>query len=292
MDPVTNQDEPITPRRKPSRGWYLLAIVLLLGSCAVFGLTLREKSVVLNNMLLPMPRLVAPTTVQGVLIHIEHAGKQNIFYENRGTFEGKTFDTPRRQVWMTYESPAMTCTVTRADSGESVEVRLPGVGEEVKKTEITKDLVFAYNTPTMQGHSAWVFEASEPGDYRIVLRYVDEVHLDPSTIEIPPELTKAQMKEMLSADGTAYEAARRDAIERAALASLEPIDVLFAVGPDPTGGEFFELLGLKGAATVLALGFTASSILALVTLMLRGGHVTPRGKLRDARRMPDQLHRD
>src|SRR5690606_7006136 len=133
-----------------------------------------------------------------------------------------------------------------------VELRLPGVGAVVDKRVVTKDLIYTYDFAGRQGHGAWVFEADQPGDYRVVLQYVDAVRLEPDDVTVPPELTKAQMKTMTSAQGEAYEAKRRDAVERAALAHLEPVDVLFAVGPDPTAGGFFELIGLKGAATILA----------------------------------------
>ena len=61
--------------------------------------------------------------------------------------------------------------------------------------------------------------------------------------------------------------------------------MLFAVGPDPTCGSFFNVIGLKGAATVLAFGFTFAVLTSLVTLMLRSGHVIPRGEIEHVRRM-------
>lgn len=271
-------------RKRPSRRWYLLALVLLVGSATVFVMTVRDKLAYLNEQLKPMPRFVGPTGEKGAVVTVEQPGKQNIFYENLGTLDGKTYNTLRRQVWTTYQSPSMTCVVTRVDTGESVEVRLPGQGEEEIKSKISKDQIIAYNLSGMQGHSAWVFNAKAKGEYRVVLKYNEAVLLEAGSVEVPPELTKAQKKEMVSAEGKAYEEARRDAVERAALAELEPIDVLFAVGPDPTRGSFFNVIGLKGAATVLAFGFTFAVLISLVTLMLRSGHVTPRGELANIRR--------
>ena len=263
---------------------YVLAAVLLLGSAAVFAGVLLSKAALVRERIEPMPRFVGPTGDEGVVITADEPGKQNIFHENKGTLDGRSFDTPRRQVWTNFDAPSMTCVVTRVDTGEEVEVRLPGVGETQDKRVVTKDLVYAYDFAGRQAHSAWVFEADKPGDFRVVLKYREAVALEVEDIEIPPELTRADKKRMAQADGEAYEAERRDAVERASLAQLEPIEVLFAVGPDPTRGGFFELFGLKGAATVLAFGFTFSVLIALVTYMLRAGHVTPRGELTDARR--------
>lgn len=274
---------------KPSRKWYALAAVLFVGSAGVFATSLINKWHVVRDQIDPMPRFVGPTGEAGFVFTAATPGKYNIFYENRGTLEDRSFDTPRRQIWTNFDAPSMTCLVERMDDAKAAEVRLPGVGEINDKRVITKDLVYAYDLPGRQGHSAWVFEADQPGDYRIVLNYIDAVRVDPGDIDIPAELSKAEQKQMTTAQGEAYEAIRRDAIENASLAELEPVDVLFAVGPDPTRGGFFELLGLKGAATLLAFGFTFSVLIALVTLMLRGGHVTPRGELSAVKRMGESI---
>lgn len=273
------------PRKRPSRKWYLLSAIIFIVSLSVFIVTLREKAGYLYDQLAPMPRFVGPTGEDGIVVTIDQPGTQNIFYENRGVFDGKSYDTRRRQVWTTYEAPSMICTVTHVQSGQAIEVRLPGRGEEEEKSKISEDQIVAYDLSGMQGHSAWVFDADEAGEYRITLTYNDAVYREPGSIEIPPELTKAEKKKMLSEDGIIYEAVRREAVEQASLAELEPIDVLFAVGTDPTRGSFFNVIGLKGAATVLAFGFTFSVLISLVTMMLRGGHVTPRGEIEHVRRM-------
>lgn len=272
------------PRKKPSRGWYLLSLVLLVGSIAVFVSALRHKAAYLNDQIIPMPRFVAPTGDDAVVITVAKPGKQNIYYENLGELDGKAFNTPRRQVWTTYQSPSMTCKVWYIETGDEIEVRLPGVNDQDKPSRTSEDQIVTYDLAGRQGHSAWVFDADRAGDYRIEIEYVDAVLLEPGSVEVPPELTKAQKKQMLSADGAAYETDRREAIERAALASLEPVDVLFAVGPDPGSDTYFAVIGLKGAAAVLAFGFTFSVLIALLTLMLRSGSVTPRGELSKVQR--------
>lgn len=273
------------PRKRPSRVWYLISAVVLLVSAGLFAAVLVNKSQALRERIEPLPRFVGPTDEAGFVVTVDEPGKQNIFHENLGTLDGRSFDTPRRQVWTTFNTPAMHCAVTHVETGQAVAVRLPGTEESPDKRVVTKDLIVAYDFNNRQGHSAWVFDADKAGDYRIVLAYDQAVYAKPGTIDIPSELTKAQKKEMVSKDGDAYEATRRDAVERAALAELEPIDVLFAVGPDPTVGSFFEVIGLKGAATVLAFGFTFAVLTALVTLMLRGGHVTPRGEMEHIKRL-------
>lgn len=275
--------------RRPSRGWYLLSFVVLVTSLAVFVIALRDKLAYVHGQLEPMPRFVGPTGDGGAVVSLDQVGKHNIFYENLGSLDGRAFDTPRRQVWTTYEAPAMSCTITRVDTGEVVEVRLPGLNEVESKSRTSEDQIVAYDIAGMQGHTAWVFDVDEPGDYRVDITYNEGVFIEPGDVEIPPELTKAEKKEMLEADGTIYEADRRVAIEKAALAELEPIEVLFAVGPDPTRGSFFQVIGLKGAATLLAFGFTFAALASLVTLMLRGGHVTPRGEMDAVRRFGDPI---
>ena len=289
---MTNMDSESAPQqpthKRPSRKWYALSAAVLIASASLFIIVLINKSKVMRDRIEPLPRFVGPTDEAGFIVTVTEPGKQNIFHENLGTLDGRAFDTPRRQVWTTFDTPAMHCVVTHADTGEAIEVRLPGVGEISDKREITKDLVITYDLGDRQGHSAWVFKAAQPGDYRIVLTYDEAVLLEPGDVVVPPELTKTQKKEMISGEGADYEAARRDAVERAALAELEPIDVLFAVGPDPTQGSYFNVIGLKGAATVLAFGFTFAALTSLVVLMLRGGHVTPRGEIEHIQRMGQQ----
>jgi len=289
MSPMDDPDSPHNPpqRKHPSRVWYLASAVVFLGSLGVFILTLQAKTARFHEQIAPMPRFVGPTGEQGVVVTLGQAGKHNVFYENLGRLNGKVYNTPRRQVWTTYESPSMTCAVTHVETGQAIDVRLPGQLDAESLSKTSKDQIVAYDFAQMQGHSAWVFDIDEPGEYRVTLAYDPAVYLEPGDVEIPPELTKQQKKEMRSEDGEAYEAARRETIERAALAQLEPIDVLFAVGPDPTVDSFFNVIGLKGAAAVLAFGFTFAALTSLVTLMLRGGHVTPRGDLQAIKRIGD-----
>lgn len=272
------------PRRKPSWLWYVLSAFIFLTSLAIFVGSLIGKSAAVHNRIEQMPRFVGPTET-GSVIEIAEPGKHIIYHENKGTFGDRSFQTPRRQVWPTFASPAMTCSVVREVDGQAIEVRLPGVSDTVKdKREVNEDLIPTYDLADRQGHGVWLFEVTDPGRYRVTVTYVPDVMLDAEDIEVPAELTKAEMATITREQGKQLEEARRIAIERLQLARLEPVEVLFAVGEDPSRGSFFNVIGLKGAATVLAFGFTVSALIALVTLMLRGGHVTQRGELSDARR--------
>ncbi|MEM9019618.1 MAG: hypothetical protein AAGC44_03560 [Planctomycetota bacterium] len=272
------------PRKPPSRMWYALSAVILLMSFGVFFGAILSKAEAVRDRIETMPRFVAPIE-GGHVVDLAEPGHYIIYHENLGTLEGQAFDNPRRQVWPTMASPAMTCRITREGDGRSIEARLPGVDNPTQgKREVTTDLIPAYNTAGRQGHGVWVFDIDQPGRYRVELAYVPEINLDPDAIALPEALTREVQGTMTSAQGKAYEVARREAQERLALAGLEPVDVLIAVGQDPTDGSYFNLLGVRGAATVLAFGFTASAIIGLVTLMLRGGHVTPRGELNQVQR--------
>jgi hypothetical protein len=277
-----NQAAPASPHR-PSRKWYLLASVIFVASFGVFAGTLVYKSSAVAERIESMPRLVGPTP--GTVVELDEPGQYVVYHENLGTFEGQSFDTPRRQVWPTLASPAMTCDVTEVASGRAVEVRLPGVTDVPKdKSEVNTDLVPAYDRAGRQGHGVWVFNIDQPGEYRITLEYVPEVALAIEDVEVAPPLTRDMQAQMRAEEGKAYEENRRAAEEMRELARLEPVDVLIAVGRDPSRGSFFEVFGLKGAATVFAFGFVASAIIALVTFMLRNGHVTRRGELDQVQR--------
>lgn len=286
--PMTDQADssnPPDPQRPiPSRGWYVLSAAILLVSVGVFVGVLISKTTAVRERIEAMPRFVGPSP-GGSVVELTEPGQYIVYHENLGDYEGKTYDTPRRQVWPTIASPAMTCTIVDLASDSLVEVRLPGIDNPVKdKREVNTDLIPAYNTAGRQGHGVWVFNIDQPGKYRIELAYVPDVALSMEEVVVPAELTRDMQKTMTSEQGKQYEQDRRTALEKRELARLEPVDVLFAVGQDPTRGSFFNVIGLKGAATVLAFGFTASVIIGLVTLMLRGGHVTPRGELDAAQR--------
>jgi len=283
-DPATLLTSTDPQHRKPSRLWYALSTAILLISLGVFVAAIASKAAAVRERIEAMPRFVGPS-VGGSVVELTEPGQYIVFHENQGSYDGKAYDTPRRQVWPTFASPSMTCTIVSESDGKPIEPRLPGVDNPVKdKREVNTDLVPAYDTAGRQGHGVWVFNIDQPGAYRVTLVYVPEVAMSVEDVQIPPVLTRDMQSGMTSEQGKAYEQQRRDAEEALELARLEPVDVLFAVGQDPSRGSYFNLIGIKGAATVFAFGFTASVIIALVTLMLRGGHVTPRGELSKAQR--------
>lgn len=301
---ATPDAESSAPRRKPSRGWYLLALAILLVTGAVFAsavLSARRSSWAAIES---MPRFAGPTPtaegieaaggsvldswVDGEVIELSSAGDYVVYYENRGMFAGRSFDTPAYQVWTTPTLPSMTCRVTPAAGGEPLAVRLLGqTGDGPAALDADRDTSVIYRQGAAdgrQGTGVWKVTVPEAGRYVVEITYRDAVYLDPESVEVPAVLTRDRQAEMPFAEAEQYEQDRDEAIARLSLASLEPVDVLFAVGPDPTGGSYFNVAGLKGAATLLAFGITASAVIALVTLMLRTGQVTERGTMENVRR--------
>ena len=281
-------------RHRPSRGWYVLALLVVLVTGGVFAAAVMRERGRAWSSIEAMPRFVAPTGEGGVEIELAEAGEYVLFYENLGSFEGQSFNTPRQQVWTTPTQPAMACRVTSAGrgagEGEVVPVRLLGqTGDKPGEFDADRDTAVIYERRAQgeaqrQGVGVWTFTIDEPGRYTVTADYLSAVHLDPATVEVPPELTRDEQSQMRFEDVERYEQERAEQINRLALASLEAKDVLFAVGQDPTAGSYFNVAGLKGAATLLAFGLTAGAIIALVTLMLRTGSVTERGTIENVRR--------
>ena len=295
-------DQASEPNRSiPSRKWYALAGAILIVTFSVYVMAVVSQHRSSWAFINAWPRFIVPDE-QGAVVTIDKPGEYVIYYENRGTLDGRSFDTPRRQIWTTAASPAMTCAVTRlpentahesgealdsgGDSGgEVIDVHLRGdVGPVEGESPPDTELLIAYKSEQRVGYGVWGFVADQPGEYRIQTAYVEAVYLTVEDIAVPEELTREAQAQMTFAQAQAYSQNRRDMEERLELAAMEPIEVLVAVGQDPTQGGYFNFIGLKGAAAVAAVGFTAASIIALVVLMLRTGQVTERGTLEEASR--------
>lgn len=278
-------------RRLPSRGWYGLALAILLVTAGVFAAVVINGRAGAHRAVDRMPRFVGPTPDTGVVLDLDEPGDYVVYYENLGTLKGaddvadRAFDTHRLQVWTTPTRPSMACTVTREDGGETVAVRLLGqTGDRPAEFDVDRDVGVIYDLGDRQGAGIWTFRVAESGRYRFSVAYLPEVYLDAGSVEVPEALTRAEQSQMRFEDVQQHEEQRAQALGRSALAELEPVDVLFAVGPDPTGGSYFNVAGLKGAAALLAFGLTGSTVIALVTLMLRTGSVTERGTMENVRR--------
>ncbi|MEM9414248.1 MAG: hypothetical protein AAGA29_02065 [Planctomycetota bacterium] len=260
-------------------------MLILLVSAGVFVAAVMDGRSRSWSRIDSMQRFVGPTAGGSVVVELAEPGEYVVYYENLGTFEGRAFDTPRHQVWTTPTMPAMTCKVSPADAGDALHVRLLGqTGDAPAEFDKDRDVEVIYRRDDRQGAGVWTMQVPEAGRYRIDIAYLDAVALDPASIEVPDPLTRDEQSQTAFADAEQHEADRQLALARKAVASLEPVDVLFAIGRDPTAGGFFQVLGLRGAATVLAFGFTIASLMALVTLMLRTGQVTERGTMENVRR--------
>lgn len=285
------ENEPAPARRRPSRGWYGLALVILLVTGGVFAAVVVNGRAGAHRAVDQMPRFVGPTPEAGAVLDLAEPGDYIVYYENHGTLPAadgvpaRRFDTHRLQVWTTPTRPSMACTVTRAGEEQDVTVRLLGqTGDRPAEFDADRDVGVIYDLGDRQGAGVWTFRVDEPGAYRVHLAYLPDVYLDADAVEVPAALTRDEQSRMRFVDVQQHEEQRAEALGRSALAALEPVEVLFAVGPDPTGGSFFNVAGLKGAAALLAFGLTASTVIALVTLMLRTGQVTERGRMEDVRR--------
>ena len=279
---------------RPSRCGYFVAAAILVLSLSVFVLVVEQGRRSTRAAVEAMPRLVGPTGGGGVELTLPEAGEYAVYYENLGTLPGRegegdrVFDTPRLQVWTTPTRASMSCSVTPVRDGVSqdpLDVRLLGQSGNVPATlDAGRDVAVIYDLEARQGAGVWTFTVAEPGPYRIAVSYLDAVDLDTGAVTVPEALTRGEQSQMRFEDVEQHEQQRAEAISSDALASLEPVDVLFAVGQDPTAGAYFNVLGLKGAATLLAFGLTASVVIALVTWMLRAGQVTRRGTMEDVQR--------
>lgn len=83
----------VATTRKPSRGWYGLAFVLLLVGTAAFTASLNVAKTRVAESMGRLQHFVAPGTAS---IEIDRAGDYLIYYEKVGSFEGRAFDTTAR----------------------------------------------------------------------------------------------------------------------------------------------------------------------------------------------------
>lgn len=101
---------------KPSRGWYGLALVLMVIGVAAFVASLNVAQAKVDAALNSMQRVVANGSAEMVF---EQPGDYLVYYEKIGTFNGEDFDT----TGIFRETPALDIDLQHQASGEFLSVR-------------------------------------------------------------------------------------------------------------------------------------------------------------------------
>jgi len=107
----------LTPRpNKPSRGWYFLAIGLMIIGCAAFVASLQFAQSQVDRAVGSMQRIVAPGSEA---MRFDRPGDYLVYYEKVGTHDGEDFDT----TGVFRETPALDIDVQHQATGEFITVR-------------------------------------------------------------------------------------------------------------------------------------------------------------------------
>lgn len=158
--PHTKEGDERLRSREPSRGWYVLAVVLLAVGVAGFGWSFSRVRGQVAEARGAMQRVVAPPGGEVVLAE---PGEYTIYYENLGALGGEMFDTDRRLVWPVRGLVVLRCSVRHLGGG--------GGGEDQAVPVSVVEQVEVYDFGSSQGHGVWKFQAAEAGRYRIEVGY-------------------------------------------------------------------------------------------------------------------------
>ncbi|MEO0514719.1 MAG: hypothetical protein AAF086_05420 [Planctomycetota bacterium] len=104
------------PRSKPSRGWYGLALVLMIIGVAAFVASLNVAQSQVAAAVNAMQRVVAPGSAE---MTFDRPGDYLVYYEKVGTFNGEDFDTTA----VFRETPALDIDLQHQATGEYLNVR-------------------------------------------------------------------------------------------------------------------------------------------------------------------------
>lgn len=116
MSNQTDQPDEAPINYKPSRGWYGLALGLMVIGVAAFVASLNVAQAKVDAALNSMQRVVAPGSAEMVF---EQPGDYLVYYEKVGTFNGEDFDT----TGIFRETPALDIDLQHQASGEFLSVR-------------------------------------------------------------------------------------------------------------------------------------------------------------------------
>lgn len=252
-------DEASAPPKRQSKRAYVLALLILVLSAGVFAGSIMLEDRRLNTAIDGLHRFIGPGVTE---LDLDEAGTLLVFYENRSEHAGQAYDTPRRLVWPFQDTRAMTLRVTEMATGEAMEARDP-------------ERIVVLDRSGREGKAVWQFTAPSAGRYRVETAWREEsplaIYRDPEAFDSAREAwvqaRQAEHDALQLAEGS--EAATFDPaavpFPGRLLREFAPQPVVLSVGPDPVGFAYFQVIGLKGGATVLALGFTASVLIVLLT---------------------------
>ncbi len=237
---------PTASRSLPTRRGYAIGLTLIVIGGLVFGVTVLVEAKRQAEAVAGFERVVVPGSH---VVTVAQAGEMLVFYENLSTAQGQAFDTFRKLVWPFQSTKAMKLDVVQMATGEAL-----STGTPLRLT--------TYDIQGRQGSAVWAFDAPTPGAYRLTA----------SWLELEPEIygEAAAFEAALAeheAAATAPNAAERD--EPFYMPGFRREPVVLAVGPEPLQGTLQNVLGLKGAATIFALSFTAGVLFILLTYVRR-----------------------
>lgn len=145
-------DSQTPPRRRPSQGWYLLAVTLLLVGVTTFGMTVQRYRSVLIQEVESLQRLIVPG---GGPVTFDQGGQYTVFYESDGTLDGQLFRTPRPM-------PIMRPRALNAE-GEVI-----GGLQKVREVQV-------YNAAGRAGHAMWHWQIPSAGTYHLDAEHLSEL---------------------------------------------------------------------------------------------------------------------
>jgi hypothetical protein len=145
MTPDTNASANGPAKLKPSRKWYLLALVLLVVGVLVFVIAVSVAYDQLYTNIAGLQRVVVPGKKT---VEIEEPGQYTVYYEKRSQVGEETYEGPT-------PLPEISLKVT-GPKGESVEVQ-------------RKENADMYRLDEYAGTGTWIFQANRPGSYRLIV---------------------------------------------------------------------------------------------------------------------------
>ncbi|MEM6552874.1 MAG: hypothetical protein AAF750_12210 [Planctomycetota bacterium] len=268
--------------RRPGRGWYGAAVLLVLATGGLFAYAVWSKQQVMLERVEGFTRFIVPLEGGAGEVEVTEPGTYTVFYENVGEFEGKHFETPRRLVWPFQDEIALRVAVMGPGGGVVEQLALSSERQEDGRTlqgdvdsaagsELTgraRPAVIYQTQGSGEGEANagraglgfYQFEAASAGVYRVEVGWKDDGEFAVPIFRTIEEREAAQPAERKP----------EDPLVGRVMGDFERQPVLLAVGKDPVSEDvLFDIFGLKGAASLLAFAFTGAAVMVVVTWVRR-----------------------